>query len=72
MLPELKEAEKVLNNEYNKLSKAAQDGSWNFLKTVEKKAKADPARLLLETFPRGANGWAANLDIVVVKLGPNG
>jgi len=44
---------------------------WRPLRTVEKKAKADLARLLLETFSKVATGRPANLDIVVIKLGPS-
>jgi hypothetical protein len=69
MLPELKDAEKMLNKEFSKKNKAARDGSWKSLKTAEQKAKADPKKFLAEVFPKGATGRPANLDIVVVKVG---
>lgn len=62
MLPELK----VLETELNK---AARDGSWGSLKSVEQKAKTDPSRFLAEAFPKGATGRPANLHIVVLKIG---
>jgi len=67
ILPELKAVETELCKEFKKKNKAARDGKWNSLKTVEQKAKADPSKYLAEAFPKGATGRPASLDLVVLK-----
>ncbi|KAF4626346.1 hypothetical protein G7Y89_g11814 [Cudoniella acicularis] len=71
MLPELKAVETELIREFKKKNKAARDGTWASLKSVEQKAKANPSRFLAEAFPKGANGRPTNLDIIILKIGDN-
>jgi hypothetical protein len=68
ILPELKAAETRLNKEFKNMNKAARDGAWNKMTSVEQKAKANPQKFLAETFPKGATGRPANMDIIVLKM----
>jgi len=67
ILPELKAAETQLNKEFKKKNKASRDASWNSLKTVEQKAKANPPKFLAEAFPKGKTSKSATLATFVVK-----